>query len=220
MQRVDLVARHVVERAQTLERGHRLLELPDLEAELGHVERGHQILGLGLGDPLRLGQRLLVVAERAVHVDEADRRGGGAAHALRRLAEVTHGLLLAPGRSGGVAEVAERHLVGGVELDRAAEGVVGLVHAPLGGERLPQVVPSVGVLRSELGRASQLLGRILGVELHARAPGEHQQLDILRRASQTRERHSAGLAIFAGLELSACRLRGSGAHRSPRIPPA
>ena len=32
----------------------------DLEAELGDVERGHQIVGLGLGDPLRLRQRLLV----------------------------------------------------------------------------------------------------------------------------------------------------------------
>ena len=104
--------------------------------------------------------------------------------------------------------MAERHLVGGVELDRAAKGVVGLVHLALGGERLPQVVPGIGVLRGELGRAPQLLGRILGVELHTRAPGEHQQLDILGRVARPARAVSAGLAIFAGLELSACRLLG------------
>ncbi len=89
--------------------------------------------------------------------------------------------------------MAERHLVVGVELDRAAEGVAGLVHAALGRERLAQVVPGVGVLGSQLGRAPQLLGGVVGVELDAGAPGEHQQLDVLWRGGETCERRLTAL---------------------------
>ncbi len=198
VQRVGLVAGHVVDLAQARERGEGLVGVADLEAQLGHVERRHRLLGLGLGDQPRLCERLLVLAERAVHVHEADRRGRGAAHVLRRLAEIADGLLLAAGRGGGVAEMAERDLIGGVELDGTAEGIARLLRAPLGRKRLAEVVPRVGVLGGELGRALELLGGVLGVELHARATGEHQQLDVLGRAGKARERRLAALAILAG----------------------
>ena len=52
--------------------------------------------------------------------------------------------------------------------------------------------------RGEFGRALELLGGVLGVELHARATGEHQQLDVLGRTRKARERRLAALAVLAG----------------------
>ncbi len=109
--------------------------------------------------------------------------------------------------------MAERHLVGGVELDGPAKGLARLVHPTLGRERLAQVVPGVGVLGSELGGAPQLLGGVLRVELHAGATGEYQQLDVLRRGGETREGGLSALTVLAGLEVGVRPLRGVCAHR-------
>ena len=173
-----------------------------------------KVLGFGLEDALGLGEGFVVLAERAVHVNQADGRGGGSAHALGGLVEQVDGLLGATCGGGGVTEMAEGHLIGRIQLDGTGEGLAGLLGAALGCERLPQVVPGVGMVGGQLGGALQLLGGTVGVELHAGATGQHEQLDIVGSGTETRERGLAARAIVPRLQVSLRLLRGLCTHRA------
>ena len=58
--------------------------------------------------------------------------------------------------------------------------------APFGRERVAQVAPRLGLVGPQLGDAAQLLDRVVGAQLDPGAPGDPQQLDVVRRCPRAR----------------------------------
>ena len=89
MQRVDLVLGQVHDLARTRSKASAASsKLPVSRLSSATSSARGDVVGVGLGDPAGGGQRLLGLAERAVHLDEADHRRGVAAQLLGGLLEV------------------------------------------------------------------------------------------------------------------------------------
>src|SRR5205085_10752381 len=153
------------------------------------VEPGQDILRGRLAQAARLRERLLVLPKGPVHIDEADR---GARHSrsgvgdVRCASQVRHALFASTGGDRCMAEVRKRDLVVRVELDRTPKRGIRLLHPPLGRQRLAVVVPSGGVVGSQLGRAAQVLDRVVGIHLETGAPGQNEELHVVGRLAETR----------------------------------
>ena len=128
-------------------------------------------------------------------------RRHAAAAALGRLLEDRDGLVLLAGGVGGVADSGQRGLVGRVEVDRLAEGLAGLLGAALGGQRVAEVAPGVGVVGPQLGDPPQLVDRVVGAGLDAGPAGQAQHLHVVRGRLEDGYGRRARGAVVVCLEL-------------------
>jgi hypothetical protein len=195
------VIRQLVELADALESPLGVVEATQLEAQLGDVQRRRRVAGSRRGDLLGGRQGLLGLAHLPVHVDQADHRARRAGRVARRLLEVGDGVRVASGHVGGVAERGERRLVLGVELHHPAKGVRRLLRAALGRERVAEVAPGLGIVGPQLGDRPQLVGRVVGAELHAGPARDPQQLGVARPALEPGQRRAPGRPEVPGVEL-------------------
>ena len=192
----------------------RLVQLTDGQAEVRHVQRGGDIARLGIGDLACCGERLVVLAERAIHVDQRDGGGRCAGRTLRRLREGGHGVALLATGVGRVPQVGQGQLVVRLELQRLSERLGRLLIAALGGQRVAQVTPAGRVVGPQLGDLAQLLDGVLRAHLHAGLSGEAEQLDVLGPRGEFRHRGVSRLPVLARFEARPGLLQSR--HLSPR----
>ena len=181
---------------------------PVSQAQLGHVEGVERVAGVGLGHLDGRREGLVVLAERAVHVHQADRGGRVPAHPISRLLEELDPLVALAGLEGGVTQVGQGHLVVGLELEHLLEGRLGLVRPALGGQRVAQVMPRLGIVGPQLGDPAQLLLRVGGPQLESREPATRSSSAIVRRRRTALRRRVARACVVAGLEQRACLVDG------------
>jgi hypothetical protein len=100
-----------------------------------------------------------------------------------------------------VAERRERDLVLGLDLEHLAEGLVGLLGAPLGGQSIGQVAPRLGRVGLQLADPLQPVDGVAGADLDPGAPGQLQQLHVVGGALEAADGRLAGPAERPRLEM-------------------
>ncbi len=206
---IDLVLGLLVHLEQAGEGRRRLVEAPERQAELGHVDGGDHVSRAGLPHPPRHVQGLGELSRAPVHLDEASHGADIGRISLGRLLKVADRVSRLPDREGRVAEIDERRDIVRAQLDGPLERRARLLERPLTGQRVAEREPGLGVARVERDGPLQVAGGVVEIELEARPSREPKQRWLVGMVGQAGQGGLPALAVVAGLEAGA-RLAGPG----------
>ncbi len=128
----------------------RFLEPVQVEGEVGHVQRGDDVLRTDVAQLRRDDEAVLEPSRPPVNLHERRQSLRIAGLVGPCLLEVGHRLVGLPGAEDDMAEVDEHPGVARPKIGCAAEGRSGLVEAPQVCQRTAELTPGVRIVRGDL----------------------------------------------------------------------